>query len=299
MENFVYRRDLINSRALLQLSEKSDSAGLIRLALHLLLIGASGFWVWSSQASWWIVPSWVVYGTLLTFIFAPLHECIHRTAFRSRGLNNIVAAIAGFILILPANYFRYFHFEHHRYTNDPARDPELLTEKPRTFLGYVWAMTGLTSYWLPQIRLLLSHAFGKVDSKFIPESAHRTIRNEARIHVALYIAIAAVSIYFQSALVVIFWIVPILIGMVALRLFLLAEHGGCELSSNMLVNTRTILTNPIVRLITWNMSFHCEHHLFPSVPFHGLPILHSQVREKLGTVSSGYLEFHREYLRSV
>ncbi len=299
MENFVYRRDLIKSRDLLQLSERSDSAGLTRLAIHLLLLGVSGLWVGSTQATWWIVPAWVVYGTVLVFVFAPLHECIHRTAFRSRGLNSIVAAVAGFILVLPANYFRYFHFEHHRYTNDPERDPELLTDKPRTLPGYVWAMTGLTSYWLPQIRLLLCHAIGKVDSKFIPESAYRTIRNEARIHLTLYIAIAAGSVYLQSALIVIFWVVPILVGMVALRLFLLAEHGGCELSENMLINTRTTLTNPILRLITWNMSFHCEHHLFPSVPFHSLPVLHSAVKERLGTVSPGYLDFHREYLRSV
>ena len=298
MENFTYRRDLIRSDTLLELSKKSDSAGLVRLTVHLFLIIACGFLVWLARGSWWIVPAWIVYGTVLVFVFSPLHECIHRTAFRSRGLNNGVAAVAGFILLLPANYFRYFHFEHHRFTNDPERDPELLTEKPRTVPGYVWAMTGLTSYLLPQIRLLVSHAVGKVDSTFIPESAHQTIKSEARIHVALYIAIAVISIYLQSALIVIFWVVPILIGMVALRLFLLAEHGGCELSSNMLINTRTTLTNPFVRLVTWNMSFHCEHHLFPSVPFHSLPQLHTHVREKLGTVSSGYLDFHRKYLRS-
>ncbi|MDE0309166.1 MAG: fatty acid desaturase [Acidiferrobacterales bacterium] len=299
MENYVFRRDLVKSRDLLQLSEKSDSVGLTRLAVHLLLVGGSGLWVWSAQSSWWILPAWFAYGTIVVFLFAPLHECIHRTAFRSRGWNNIVAAVAGFILILPANYFRHFHFEHHRHTNDPARDPELLTEKPRTFPGYMWTMTGLTSYWLPQIRLLLHHASGNVNSKFIPKSAHRAIQREARIHLALYVAIGAVSIYLQSALIATFWVVPILIGMVSLRLFLLAEHGDCELSPNMLVNTRTTLTNPLLRLITWNMSFHCEHHLYPSVPFHRLPILHDKVRKHLGTVSSGYLEFHREYLRSM
>lgn len=299
MENFIYRKDLVRSDTLLDLSRKSDSAGLKRLITHLFLIFACGFLVWSARGSWWIVPAWIVYGTVLVFVFSPLHECIHRTAFRSKRLNNGVAAIAGFILLLPANYFRCFHFEHHRYTNDPERDPELLTARPQTIPGYVWAMSGLTSYWLPQVRLLASHAIGRVDSKFIPESTHRTIRDEARIHLVLYVAIAAGSIYFQSALIVIFWVVPILIGMVELRLFLLAEHGGCELSDNMLINTRTILTSPILRLITWNMSFHCEHHLFPSVPFHSLPTLHGEVREKLGTVAAGYLEFHREYLRSM
>ena len=299
MEDFTFRRDLINAPTLLQLNSKSDQAGLTRISIHVLLIVACGILVWLAQDNWWIVPAWILYGNVLVFLFSPLHECIHRTAFRTRNLNNWVATIAGFVILLPANYFRYFHFEHHRYTNDPDRDPELLTDKPQSKFQYLWAMTGLTSYWLPQIRLLVLHSFGKIEAKFIPESAHRLIKIEARAHLVLYAVLAAISIYFESDFIIVFWIVPILIGMIGLRMFLLAEHGSCELSPNMLVNTRTTLTRPLMKLISWNMPFHCEHHLYPSVPFHNLPQLHEHVKDRLGRVSPGYLNFHSEYFRSL
>jgi fatty acid desaturase len=42
-----------------------------------------------------------------------------RTAFKSRRLNRGVAFAAGLFLLLPPNWFRYFHFAHHRHTQDP------------------------------------------------------------------------------------------------------------------------------------------------------------------------------------
>ena len=36
-----------------------------------------------------------------------------------------VARACGLLLVLPADYFRAFHLRHHRFTQDPARDPEL------------------------------------------------------------------------------------------------------------------------------------------------------------------------------
>jgi len=65
--------------------------------------------------AWMFLAAWA-YGTCLVFLFAPLHETIHGTAFRSRRLNRVVSAACGWILVLPPRYFRAFHFEHHRHT---------------------------------------------------------------------------------------------------------------------------------------------------------------------------------------
>ena len=51
---------------------------------------------------------------------------------------------------------------------------------------------------------------------------------------------------------------------------------------NGLTNTRTTLTNAAVRLLMWNMPFHAEHHLYPSIPFHRLPDAHATLRDRLG-----------------
>ena len=36
--------------------------------------------------------------------------------------------------------------------------------------------------------------------------------------------------------------------------------------------------NPLNRLLVWNMGFHVEHHMNPTVPFHSLPRLHQAMR---------------------
>ena len=299
MDQFVYRKNLLEPALLRELTKRSNQPGIIRLSIHLTIIGVCGWLVWLADSTWWLLPAWFVYGTALVFLFAPLHECIHRTAFRNRRLNDWVATIAGFLLLLPANYFRAFHFAHHRHTNDVELDPERLTPKPQSLPQYLWAMVGIGTYWWPQIRSIVRHARGNVPEQFIADSDRKKIVVEARTHVVAYGAILGGSVFLGTSLIVIYWIIPMLLSMVVLRMFLLAEHAGCEDSDNMLKNTRTTLTHPFVKLIAWNMPYHCEHHVFPAVPFHQLPALHQHLKDQLGVVANGYHRFHLEYLDSI
>ena len=299
MDDFVYRKNLLDPQLVRQLCQRSDKPAVLRLSIHLAIIVFAGWLVSLAGLSWWLLPAWVVYGTAVVFLFAPLHECIHRTAFRSRAANNVIAAVCGFVLLLPARYFRLFHFAHHRYTNDPARDPELASAKPVSRGQYIWAMTGLGSYWWPQIRSILRHVAGHSDEPFIQEFDRSKVIAEARWHAFGYVVIAAASVLADVGWILIYWVFPIVLGMIALRLFLLAEHTGCETSDNMLKNTRTTLTNPMVNLLAWNMPYHAEHHAFPAVPFHKLPDLHQHLRDRLGVVSKGYRRFHLEFIDSI
>ena len=49
------------------------------------------------------------------------------------------------------------------------------------------------------------------------------------------------------------------------------------------LNTRTIYMGPLNRWIYWNMNYHVEHHMYPSVPFHQLKKLHEAVKTQLPT----------------
>ena len=46
-------------------------------------------------------------------------------------------------------------------------------------------------------------------------------------------------------------------------------------------STRSIRLNPILSFIYWNMEYHIEHHLFPSVPSYNLPKLHKEIKDQL------------------
>jgi len=54
-------------------------------------------------------------------------QCVHQTAFASGATNDLVGWIAGVLSFYNATFYRHFHAWHHRYTQDPARDPELIS----------------------------------------------------------------------------------------------------------------------------------------------------------------------------
>jgi fatty acid desaturase len=275
----------------------SDRHGLGRLAGHLAALLAAGGVV-AAAPGLWRLPAQALEGAILIFLFAPLHESIHRTAFRSRRLNDAVAAVIGFLILLPADYFRFFHFAHHRHTQDPARDPELATAKPATRAQWLWAVTGIPVwYWL--IRGLLAHAAGRTPEPYLAGKAGRQVVREARVLLALYAALALGSVLWRSDAAVVYWVLPAILGQPWLRLYLMAEHTGCPLVPDMLANTRTTFTNPVVRYFAWNMPFHAEHHSFPAVPFHALPALHGALAPALKTTAPGYLAVHRQILRTL
>ena len=284
--------------ALSALLERSDRKGLAHLALHLLAIAAAGaVYAVAFETAWRIPAAWL-YGTFLVFLFAPLHETVHYTAFRSRRLNRAVSAVCGWILLLPARYFRAFHLEHHRYTQDPERDPELAEAPPGTWSGYLWRVSGF-QYWTSRIRTMLVHAAGRVTEPYIRPSERAAVVREARLHLASYVALAAISTATGNAALLWLWVVPVVLGQPMLRLYLLAEHTGCPLVPDMLENSRTVHAGALVRFVAWNMPYHAEHHAHAAIPFHALPKAHPALAPHIRVQSPGYASVHRELIRAL
>ncbi len=281
-----------------QLLRRSNRKGLVRLVGHLTLLLLSAVALGSNLDNPLLLLTLPVYATVLIFLFAPLHESVHFTAFKSKSLNNLVAAVAGFILFLPAQYFRAFHYNHHRHTQDPELDPELAKFTPMKFKSWFWRVTGLPN-WLEQWQVLYAHARGRVseaECRFIEKHKHAMIIREARLHLAGYASLLILSGLFNSSFLWWFWILPLLLGQPVLRLFLLAEHTGCDFSNDMLANSRTTKTSPLIRFLSWNMGYHAEHHFLAAVPFHALPRLHAVIGHAVKHKGDGYLEVNREIL---
>ncbi|HQU69203.1 MAG TPA: fatty acid desaturase [Albidovulum sp.] len=273
------------------LTERSDKAGLWQLAGHggLILLTAAAI---AARVPFWplLLP---VQGVLIVFLFTLEHECTHRTPFASDRLSDWVGRVCGFLILLPFEWFRYFHLAHHRYTNLPGQDPELESGKPETVAAWSLHVSGLP-YWWAGLRLLLRLEAGRAEDAYLPDRARRRAVREAQAMGGLY-ALAGASL-FVSPLLLWVWVVPVLLGQPFLRLYLLAEHGDCPFVANMFENTRTTFTNRVVRFLAWNMPYHVEHHVYPAVPFHRLPDLHVAMRDELKVTSDGYAAFSRDYL---
>ena len=285
-------------RALRALAARSDRRGLVQLAGHTGALLGSGALVAQAAGSLWLAPALLLHGILLTFLFAPLHETIHRTAFARRWLNDATAWVCGLTLALPPQYVRAFHFAHHRHTQDPARDPELARPKPDTLAAYLRHISGLP-YWAWRLKTLARHARGRVEEPFVTARLRPRIVREARLYLAVYAAALIVPLALGSTAVLTFWLVPALLGQPFLRCYLLAEHTGCPLVADMLQNTRTTRSLAPVRRLAWNMPYHAEHHAYPWLPFHALPAAHRLLRHRIAIQASGYIAVNREIIASL
>ncbi|MEM6666569.1 MAG: fatty acid desaturase [Pseudomonadota bacterium] len=276
-------------------AKPSNTRGLVHLTGHLLLLVTTGTLIALSSGSFWVLPAMVVHGAVLVFLFAPLHECVHRTAFRSVWLNNGVAWFCGLAVGLPPNAFRAFHFAHHRHTQIPGKDPELDEKAVETWPDYLIYLSGWR-YWTSEAALLFAHARGQVTSPYYPDRLKPRLVREARIMLAVYAGVIALSLALWSTAALAFWLLPVLLGQPFLRAYLMAEHTGLPFVENMWENTRTTLTFSPVRFLAWNMPFHAEHHAQPAVPFHGLPALHQAEGRARAHITEGYSTFHQEHV---
>lgn len=140
------------------------------------------------------VPGWLlllpVQGVLIVFLFTLEHEATHKTPFASERLNEVVGHLCGFLLLLPFQWFRYFHLAHHRWTNIAGKDPELAGAKPATRAAWAWHVSGLP-YWLAEVRLLFDLARGRAGGEYLPSPALPRIIGEARWMLAGYALVLA------------------------------------------------------------------------------------------------------------
>ncbi|MGC1527529.1 MAG: fatty acid desaturase family protein [Phormidesmis sp.] len=286
-------RQILSTEQLSQLNQRSNLAGSLRLVCHLLILCVSGY-VWGLAAgglSWLALP---IYGASLAFMFCAVHECVHRTAFASTRLNDAIAWFAGLLSFYNSTFYRRYHKWHHRYTRVAGKDPELSDLTPENMAQYLWVLSGLP-WWKGKIIGHIKVALGQLDGCFyLPEGAHATVIRSTRLQLAAYGAIALLSISLGHPLwLITYWLLPLAIGQPFLRFVLLAEHTGCAYGDNALANTRTTRTYWPLRLLMWNMPYHAEHHLYPSIPFHALPATHQQLKDNFIHIDTGYCRVNR------
>lgn len=292
-------RHVLDIKVVRSLSQRSNARGLARFGLHAACLCATGTLIWLAQPYWYfLVPAMVLHGFGIVTMFAPMHECIHRTAFKSRQLNDVFGWLAGVVCFYNATYYRRYHTWHHRYTQDPQRDPELSSPPPHNIAAYVWHLTGIP-FWFTKPRELLMIAAGRTRHlPYITDDVRPSVTLSAAAQVTVYVVAIAASIATRNPVLLYYWLLPALLAQPLLRAILIVEHTGCSQDANGLTNTRTTRTGWPVRMLMWNMPFHAEHHLYPSIPFHQLPAAHKELRERWKHLAPSYVVANRTVVKS-
>jgi len=309
MEEVFDQRGLLTREALRELQARRDGPSYWRLSVHLGAIGVLAYLTLRASAAPLLAAALTIaLAWTWATVFAPFHECTHRTAFKSRRKNAIGAWLTGILFGMAPAVYRAFHFEHHRHTQDPARDPEILghpdvyTLWPTTRRGWLVMASGYGLILLkavPLIRFAVSPP-AQWDSiaPWIPPPAERPqIARQCRIIFGLWLAfliLAATVIDGGGWLIAAAWLAQVFES-----LWLAAEHTGLPLEGTILQRTRTVETSKFVSWWLWNMNFHAEHHAWPGIPWHHLPATHAEVARSLEHNFDGYINLHRRVLAAM
>jgi fatty acid desaturase len=298
MNEVFARRDLIDAATLRSLCVPSNKQGFIQAFSHLGAIGASGWLLWFTRGTAWVIPAFMIHGVLLNFLYAGQHELSHWTVFRTAWLNEWLGRAFGFVLFYPRSFDQIQHIAHHRFTQDWARDGELARER-YSLTSYLLWVSGLT-YWYTRWRRIVRFSAGVVTEPYLPISRRAELVREARMHLAGYALLALCSAAAHSWAAIYFWLAPMLAMKCVHQLQNTIEHLGLPHDANILNNTRSTRTNALMRWLGWQMQYHTAHHAFPGVPFHRLRRLHGIIftEEGLSAPMMTYLGFQLAVLRA-
>jgi len=294
----------VGADELRRLQRRSDARGLLRLAGHLVATAGAGFvytQVLGSGAGFALQAlAAVSLGFPLVTWFAAMHECVHRTAFKSRWLNDSVGWFAGLLSFYNSSFYRPYHGWHHRFTQLPGRDPELEDHKPTSIPSYLLELSALP-WWQGKLRTYVRLAGGNTRGYgFLNEKTGPLVVRSVRLQLLCYSVAIAASVWLGYPYFVVYWLLPVAAAQPLLRAILLAEHMGCSQNDDMLSNTRTTYTLWPVRFLMWEMPYHADHHRYPALPFFALSSVHRRLAPYLSHIArKGYLGLHWDIVKEL
>lgn len=275
-------RDVLTAHELDVLTQSSDARGAWLVLCQWTLTAL----IFAVMAAW---PSVLTLGAGLVLLggrqlgFGVLvHECGHRTLFRTQSLNSWVG---DWLLAAPTfnNQRAYMrgHVGHHRLAGTPD-DPDLPNYQDypisrARFRRKLWRdVSGRTG-----LRTLAGIGRGLRKYRSLPEENRAALRRGLLTNLGLFAVLVAVGSPWLYGV----WVAAFVFANPAIsRIRQIAEHAAVpdRLSADPRRNTRTLLAGPLARLVfcPHQINYHLEHHLLASVPIYRLATLHRMLHAK-------------------
>ncbi len=283
-----------------ELMQRDDSLAIRDTVIWLGLLIATGWMAHLLWGSWWSVPVFVIYGVLYgTVGDSRWHEGGHGTAFKTSWMNTAVYHLGSFMMTREPVSWRWSHARHHSDTIIVGRDPEIAVPRPTPIWRLLLLFTGIPQV-IAEFRKLIPNCFGRLtaeEADYLPVSERNKAILAARIHVLIWVASITASIVMGSVEPLMLVGLPTLYGRWLATVYGLTQHAG--LAEDVLdhrLGARTVTMNRLNRFLYWNMNFHVEHHMFPTVAFHALPALHEEVRADMPAPYHGLVDAYREII---
>lgn len=272
----------LSREELASVMRRSDLKGAFLVASQWLQVIAL-FWVMAAYPNLlvWILGT-VLLGSRLLGFGILVHECGHRTLFRTPALNDFV----GRWLVAPPTFnnvraYMRGHLEHHRLAGS-AEDPDLPNyrdypiSRDRLWRKLRRDLSGQTGW-----RTLQGVGKNLANYGRLSREARGALGRAVLMNLAVFLAltVAGVPVLYLTWVLAYIFILPLVS-----RIRQVAEHGAVPdlYSTDARKNTRSVRSNGLMRALfsPHGVNWHLEHHLMPSVPIYNLGRLHRLLAAK-------------------
>ncbi|MDM4772745.1 fatty acid desaturase [Solimonas sp. SE-A11] len=245
----------------------------VALALGVIAAFIANLWLFAAG----LMPLWaaiLAYAVLTYMSYTPLHEAAHGNIHgghdRLQWLNDLCGYLVAPLIMVPFSTHRVEHFTHHRYTNQPDKDPDHVVSGMRHgFLAFI--LHGLRFLWVQNTFLFRDYWATAPLRERATYVAEVSFALGWRLAFALAVTrehtvLLLVAGYLGGAFFTAYWF--------AYRPHLPYEEPARYRNTNSLIMPRWM------KPLEWfwlGQNLHSVHHLFPRVPFYRYHALHRRI----------------------
>ena len=225
-----------------------------------------------------VLPAFIMLAILTYFSYTPLHEAAHGNIHGERAdlawLNELCGYVSAQLILVPYATHRVEHFAHHRYTNQPDRDPDhVISGLSGGPLAIVKAVVGfMVSQWTYLFRDYWATAPFREKFTYFAEFSialgwRFALLTVLPLQTWLIVVLAA---WFFGALFTAYW-------------FAYRPHHPYN-ETERYRNTSSLVVPVWMRPLEWfwlGQNLHSVHHAFPRVPFYRYRALFREVEPVL------------------
>jgi len=228
-----------------------------------------------------LLPLWVavlLYAALTYMSYTPLHEAahgnIHGGQDRYRWLNDLCGYLVAPLIMVPFSTHKVEHFTHHRYTNQPDKDPDYVVSGMRHgFFGFL--LHGLKLLWTQNTFLFREY--------WATASPRERLIYWGEVLFSLGWRVAFLLVVSRESDLTLL-VAGYLIGAFFTAYWFAYRPHQPYAETTRYRNTNSLIMPRWMKPLEWfwlGQNLHSIHHLFPRVPFYRYHALHRRIEPAL------------------